>query len=60
MCANGGACYNNTKWDPSTGDLWGTCVAPNTLATGTVAWGPISDMSWFYSAYWGMQLCASG
>lgn len=61
VCANGGYCYNNSRYDLFTGgEMPGVCVAPNTMATGTVAWGPLADYAWSYAATWGFKLCASG
>lgn len=60
-CASGSTCFNNTyvsQW--TSGGTNGTCVALNSFATGTVARAPYAEYYWYYAAYWGFQLCASG
>ena len=60
-CYGQGVCYNNTYVSPFTqGQVNGTCVPPNSLATGTVAYAPLGDYVWFYPSYYGFQLCATG
>lgn len=60
-CYGGGICFNGAYVDPfSSATVNGTCVAPNTLSTGTIAYYPYADYYWWAAGFGGSALCASG